>query len=290
MELRNIGETIGSNLDMGIHICHLYKSTDELLVPLADFFAGANGAGQKFAFAFNGELDNINLIGAISGTNPMLFQAIQDGSAVPISFDSISDDSGNMDTLKTINMICDMERESLAAGYAGLRIAGNIAINGSDWDNVMAFESRLNSLVSNLEVSAMCAYSLQQCGPSRIVDAVSTHHGTIVDRDGSTNMVTRSGNPERDRINVTLEKMAGLLGGCSHSKSLNGISSREYRASRDEYIPICSYCKSMRSTDIWLSTEDYVASRWRTDFTHSICPECLEKVYDRIRKFKIQEA
>jgi hypothetical protein len=45
-------------------------------------------------------------------------------------------------------------------------------------------------------------------------------------------------------------------------------------------LPICSFCKKVRGEDDrWLEVERYVAERSDSDFTHSICPECMEKHY-----------
>lgn len=43
-------------------------------------------------------------------------------------------------------------------------------------------------------------------------------------------------------------------------------------------LPICAWCKKIRDGDeYWHSVEDYISSHTETDFTHGICPECLEK-------------
>ncbi len=45
-------------------------------------------------------------------------------------------------------------------------------------------------------------------------------------------------------------------------------------------IPICSSCKNVRDDKgYWQQVEAYVRDRSDADFSHSICPECLEKLY-----------
>jgi CheY-like chemotaxis protein len=44
-------------------------------------------------------------------------------------------------------------------------------------------------------------------------------------------------------------------------------------------LPICSYCKSIRDdSDYWQELETYIHDHTGTDFTHGVCPGCMEKV------------
>jgi len=45
-------------------------------------------------------------------------------------------------------------------------------------------------------------------------------------------------------------------------------------------VPICSYCKQIRDDKgYWNRVEEYVAEHTEAQFSHSICPSCLEKHY-----------
>ena len=45
-------------------------------------------------------------------------------------------------------------------------------------------------------------------------------------------------------------------------------------------IPICSSCKKIRDDKgYWQQVEVYVRDRSEAEFSHAICPECLEKLY-----------
>ena len=46
----------------------------------------------------------------------------------------------------------------------------------------------------------------------------------------------------------------------------------------ESLIPICAYCKKVRNDDdLWEQIEQYVNERTGADFTHSICPSCLDQ-------------
>ena len=44
-------------------------------------------------------------------------------------------------------------------------------------------------------------------------------------------------------------------------------------------LPICMYCKSIRDDkDYWHQIEEYIHTETGADFSHGICPACLEKL------------
>jgi CheY-like chemotaxis protein len=50
-------------------------------------------------------------------------------------------------------------------------------------------------------------------------------------------------------------------------------------------LPICSSCKKIRDeNNDWHQIEVYIRSRSQAEFSHGICPDCLEKLYPGILK------
>ncbi|MCD4655837.1 hypothetical protein K8T06_18100 [bacterium] len=45
-------------------------------------------------------------------------------------------------------------------------------------------------------------------------------------------------------------------------------------------LPICASCKKIRDDDgYWRQVETYISKRTDTKFSHSICPDCMKKIY-----------
>ena len=78
------------------------------------------------------------------------------------------------------------------------------------------------------------------------------------------------------RLERTLrEKNAELSDALLQVKQLKGI------------VPICMHCKKIRNDEnYWQQVEEYVAEHTEADFSHSICPECLEVHYPGYAKRK----
>lgn len=73
------------------------------------------------------------------------------------------------------------------------------------------------------------------------------------------------------------EKIAELEDAVAHIKQLEGI------------LPICASCKKIRleganpkKKEGWMVLEQYIEDHSEATFTHSICPECLVKLYPNI--------
>lgn len=71
------------------------------------------------------------------------------------------------------------------------------------------------------------------------------------------------------------QKNAELSDALAQVKQLKGI------------VPICMHCKKIRNDEnYWQQVEEYVAEHTDADFSHSICPECLEEHYPEYTKKK----
>jgi len=50
-------------------------------------------------------------------------------------------------------------------------------------------------------------------------------------------------------------------------------------------VPICSNCKSIRDDDgYWQHIDKYLSDHADIDFTHGVCPACIEKLYPQLTK------
>ncbi len=58
----------------------------------------------------------------------------------------------------------------------------------------------------------------------------------------------------------------------------------------EELLPICSYCKKIRDDqNYWQQMEGYINERTGSEFSHSICPDCYQRVIvPELEKLKAQ--
>jgi hypothetical protein len=48
------------------------------------------------------------------------------------------------------------------------------------------------------------------------------------------------------------------------------------------FLPICANCKKIRTGEQWQQIESYISERSPVQFSHSLCPECREKLYPEL--------
>jgi hypothetical protein len=56
-------------------------------------------------------------------------------------------------------------------------------------------------------------------------------------------------------------------------------------------LPICASCKNIRDDEgYWHQVEVYIHTHTEVDFSHSICPDCIQKLYPALRLSRPKEA
>lgn len=79
------------------------------------------------------------------------------------------------------------------------------------------------------------------------------------------------------RLEATLfKRIRELQDAMAHIKTLQGI------------LPICTYCNRIRTDkESWEQLEKYISQHSDAEFSHGICPECLEKHLPEIKRARV---
>jgi hypothetical protein len=48
------------------------------------------------------------------------------------------------------------------------------------------------------------------------------------------------------------------------------------------FLPICANCKKIRNENKWDQIEKYISDHSLAQFSHSICPDCMKKLYPEV--------
>lgn len=89
-------------------------------------------------------------------------------------------------------------------------------------------------------------------------------NGTVIGVEGIARDISDKKQVEQEKEQLIAELQKAM----AEIKTLHGI------------IPICASCKKVRDDEgAWQQLESYIRSRSDAQFSHGICPECLEKMY-----------
>jgi PAS domain S-box-containing protein len=96
--------------------------------------------------------------------------------------------------------------------------------------------------------------------------------------DGVYRLLLQRGAPFHDQFG----EFAGYIGTCVDITENVSEAATSARA-RHELLPVCASCKRIRdASGNWLTVEAYVAAHYEADCSHSICPDCLQKLYPEL--------
>jgi PAS domain S-box-containing protein len=93
------------------------------------------------------------------------------------------------------------------------------------------------------------------------------HQGKVTGIAGISRDITERKNLEKQRDQYVLELKAAL----ERVKTLSGL------------LPICASCKNIRDDQgYWQQVEGYIMQHSQAKFTHSLCPECVKRLYPEV--------
>jgi len=86
---------------------------------------------------------------------------------------------------------------------------------------------------------------------------------------------------ERSLINVVAERCGEIIQGIEAEQKVRLLSG---------LLPICSHCKKIRDDQgYWNQMEVYIRDHSEAEFSHSLCPDCIKKLYPEEAKAWEQE-
>lgn len=139
-----------------------------------------------------------------------------------------------------------------------------------DWDFQFNKE-QLKEMIRTVDDSGDHFETQHRRKDGRIIDLELSNNGAVyrgqklifcVCRD-----ITERKQAEKERERLILELQEAL----SKIKVLSG------------FLPTCSFCKRIRNDKgEWEQIETYIRDRSEADFSHSVCPECMEKRYPEL--------
>ena len=194
---RETGIDVLGSVVWGTHVCLFYRTKEDLIKTFVPYFKAGLENNEFCMWITSDPLDSAGARSAMKKAMPDFDKYLKKGQIEILPHDQLYLDKGIFDKERVMKGWMDKLNLALSNGYAGVRITGNTSwLDEKFWESFTKYEHQVNETFDRLSVIAVCAYQLDKCGTSEIVDVVNNHQLAIIEKEGKWKIVK---NAERKR-------------------------------------------------------------------------------------------
>ena len=160
----------------GTHMCHFYGGERDLMAAVVPFVLAGLRAGERCIWVTSAPLEHATATRELRDAGLAVEDALQRGSLAIRSHDAwyLKDDTLRAD--EVCKLWLAEEERALDAGYAGLRVTGNVGfLTDETWPGFMDYERAVDRAFRGRRIVALCSYAKDACGVAEIFDVVRNH-------------------------------------------------------------------------------------------------------------------
>ena len=162
----------------GSHMCHLYRSREDLVSLLVPFFAAGLRANERCVWVTSEPINAAEAAAELARAGVDVATEMQRGALEIVEFSEWYLRDGS--TLGP-EEVCDLwlaeEHSALTAGFTGLRVTGNVTfLTDETWDAFMEYEHAVGLAFRDRRIVALCTYAMQACGVVGALDVLRRHN------------------------------------------------------------------------------------------------------------------
>ncbi|MCX2926309.1 MEDS domain-containing protein [Streptomyces sp. NEAU-W12] len=169
------------DMDHGDHLCLAFTDDAEQRRVVTAYLTSGLHRGERIMY-FADQLTPQEVLGwlAVSGTDPR--PALEKGQLVVTTADDSYLAAGSFDADGMVAALRQEVRESLRAGYAGLRVSGEMGwvlrqVPGAD--RLADYETKVNQVFAGQRASAVCQYDARRFSPDQLDHLHGCHPGAV---------------------------------------------------------------------------------------------------------------
>ena len=213
-ELRRTGSSLTGDVPWGTHFCLFYKTKEDLLDILVPYFRAGLEDNELCMWVTSEPLTKAPIKKAMKKAMPDFDEYLRKGQIEIHSYKDWYVREGVFDSKRVLNGWVEKHNSALAMGYKGLRLTGNtLWLEKKDWQDFMAYEEEINSVIGNYRMLALCTYSLNTCDAAEVIDVARTHQFVLINREGAWHIIETSEDVEhtKDALRRSEERYRALF-------------------------------------------------------------------------------
>jgi signal transduction histidine kinase len=209
-ELKKTGIDMVADIPWGTHFCHFYETKEDLFDILIPYFKAGLENNEFCMWVVFPPGCEANAREALRREIPGIDQRLAAGDIEILPHTQWYLRGGAFELQRVIDGWREKLTQSLARGYAGMRVNGNEAwLTKEEWKDFSAYEEKLNNLIANQRMIVLCTYPLAMVQAAELFDVARTHQFAIAKRRGKVEVVESSelkqAWAEMKRLNEELE-------------------------------------------------------------------------------------
>ncbi|MDY9927713.1 PAS domain S-box protein [Methanosarcina sp.] len=206
-QLRKSGIDIIGDVLWGTHFCQFYQTKEDLIEILVPYFKAGLENNEFCLWVTSEPLKTEDAKEALRRTVPDLDIYLERGQIEIIPDTNFYVNEGVFDSEGILNEGVEKLSYALESGYDGLRSSGNISwLKKTDWDDFTDYEEKIDGIVGNYKVIALCTYSLNRCNATEIIDVVVNHQFSLIKREGKWERIESSKRKKAEEIALQATK------------------------------------------------------------------------------------
>ena len=168
------------DIPYGVHMCNFYRDGNELAAALVPYFAAGLRASERCIWITADPLPAAEAKARLAATGFDVEGAVASGALVVRDHDDWYAEAGALKGNQVVDLWLEEEQRALAAGYAGLRITGNVTfLRAEEWELFMEYESLVQRAFHGRRIVTLCTYDLGRCGAAEVLDVMRRHSCTL---------------------------------------------------------------------------------------------------------------
>ena len=228
----------------GIHVCHFYRTGEDLIDALVPYFAAGLGNNESCVWVtpFSNDEARSALRGTLSGVDAL----VDKGQLQIFDAQTWQSRTGGMDGSAGVQFWLQEEQRALTKGYEGLRSAVNSSsLYVDDWDTLMDYEGAVSESIRDRRILMLCSYDAQKCQATSVLEAVRTHQHALDRRDV---------NWEIDSV-IREEALRTMCGRLEHATQLATVAELSAAIAHEVNQPLAAVAANAAACQRWLSAE-----------------------------------
>jgi len=276
--IRKSGVAAIADVTWGTHLCQFYKTKEDLIDVLVPYFKAGLENNEFCMWVTSEPLGVEDAKRVLKRVIRNLDDYIKKGQIEIFDYGEWYTKSGKFDGDEVLQGWIEREKLALEKGFEGLRLTGNTFwLETKHWEDFTAYEAKIDDVIGNYRMMAVCTYSLDKCGASEITDVVGNHTSALVKKQDKWQVIGNTGRLKAE------EKFLKYFNGNPKPMIIIELAEGRYTDVNASFVRFTGYSRKdvigRKTTDFY-----WIQSDTRVRFLETVCDR--GRVYDLEIEFR----